>query len=40
MEAMFSQVPGMYEDDVDIDDNESLEELPEHLIHLALEDGE
>ncbi len=39
VEAMFSQVPGVNENVVDVDDDESLEELPEHLIHIALEDG-
>ncbi len=38
VEAMFGQVPGVDEDIVDVDDDESLKELPEHLIHIALED--
>jgi len=38
-EAMFGQVLGIYKDIVDVDDDKSLEELPEHLIHIALEDG-
>ncbi len=36
--AMFGQVPGVYEDVVDVHDNKPMEELPEHLIHKALED--
>ncbi len=36
--AMFGQVPGVYEDVVNVHYNE-MEELPEHLIHEALEDG-
>ncbi len=37
--AMFGQVPGVYEDVVNVHYNEMMEELPEHLIHEALEDG-
>ncbi len=38
MVAMFGQVPGVDENVIDVDDHE-LEELPEHLVHEALEDG-
>ncbi len=37
--AMFGQVPGVYKDVVDVDNHELMEELPEHLVHEALEDG-
>ncbi len=37
--AMFGQVPGVYEDVVDVHYNETMEELPENLIHEALEGG-
>ncbi len=37
--AMFGQVPGVYEDVVNVHYNEMMEKLPEHLIHEALEDG-
>ncbi len=37
--AVFGQVPGVYEDVVDVDNHELMEEFPEHLVHEALEDG-
>ncbi len=37
--AKFSQVPGVYQDVIDIDDQVAMEELPEHLVQEALEDG-
>ncbi len=36
--AMFSLVLGVDEDIINIDDEELMEELPEHLIHESLED--
>ncbi len=36
--TMFGQVPGVYEDVIDVHANEPMEELPEHLIHNGLED--
>jgi len=36
--AMFSLVLGVDEDIINIDDDELMEELPEHLIHESLED--
>lgn len=36
--AMFGQVPGV-DQDVDVDDDEAVEVLPEHLIHIPLEYG-
>ncbi len=36
--TMFGQVPGVYEDVIDVHANEPMEELPEHLIHNSLED--
>ncbi len=38
MVAMFSQVPGIYESVVDVDNYKLMEEFPEHLIHETLED--
>ncbi len=37
--AVFGLVSGVNEDVVNIDDDELMEELPEHLIHEPLEDG-
>lgn len=36
--TMLSRVPGVDEDVVDIDNDESVEKLPEHLIHESLKD--
>ncbi len=36
--TMFGQVPGVYEDVIDVLANEPIEELPKHLIHNGLED--
>ncbi len=36
--AMFNQVPGVDEDIVDVDNDELVKKLPEHLIHESLED--
>lgn len=38
MVAVFRQIPGKYEDVINVDDGETMEELPEHLVHEALED--
>ncbi len=38
MVAVFSLVPGVNEDVVNIDDDELMEKLSEHLIHEPLED--
>ncbi len=37
--AMVSQVPGVDENIIDVDNHEVVEELPEHLVHEFLEDG-
>ncbi len=37
--AMFGQVLGVYEDIIDINDHEAVEELSVHLIHKALEEA-
>lgn len=36
--AMFDLVPGINEDVMYVDDDESLEEFPKHHTHIALED--
>lgn len=35
--AMFSQVPMVDEDVIDVDDDKTMKHLPEHLIHEFLE---
>lgn len=35
--AMFDQVPGVDQDVVDVVEDETMEELQEHLIHVPLE---
>lgn len=35
--VMFGQVLGVCQDIVDVDNDETMEELPEHLIHVSLD---
>lgn len=37
--AMFDQVPMVDEDVIDVDDDKTMEDLPEHLIHEFLDYG-
>ncbi len=39
MVAMVGQVPGVDEYIIDVDNDEGVEELSEHLVHEFLEDG-